>query len=176
MNDRIPLKFRAIAAGLHAIATLPAVSVILILSQIFFSSFFTNIGISTIINGIPVRFIFILSPILSWILWLSTKSIHPFIDRSGKNAINYALNSFLALLFSALLSIFVFGLTCGIAVVGIGAQTGSGLTDLGMQASIVCAIATYCVAIAYPIGSTVAGINAWNGSYFTSRFIYPFER
>ena len=176
MNHQIPLKFRAIAAGLHAIATLPAVSAILSLSQLFFSSFFTDIGISSIINGIPSRFIFIISPLIIWILWLFTKSIHPFIDRSGKNAINYALNSLLGLMFSALLFSSIFAATCGIAAISIGGQTGSGLFEIGTKATIVCGIAFYCVALAYLLSSLVAGIHVWNGSYFKSRFIYPFFR
>jgi uncharacterized Tic20 family protein len=165
VNHQIPLKFRAIAAGLQAIATIPAASVVI-----------SPIAYATIINSViypefaylATGFISIASPIITWILWLFTKSIHPFVDESGRNAINYALNSLLGLLFSALFSVFVFAVTCGS---GIG-----GLVQFGLVAIPLCGIIFFCVATAYFISSIVAGISAWNGSYFKSRFIYPFFR
>jgi uncharacterized Tic20 family protein len=164
VNHQIPLKFRAIAAGLQAIATLPAASVV-----ISFSSWFIDTRVFSIMGSIFGGFIvlatvFIIpSPIIVWILWRFTKNIHPFIDKSGRNAINYALNSFLALLFTALFSTFIFAVTCG-----------SGLVEIGLAALSACAIAFYCVAIAYFISSLSAGITVLNGSYFKSGFIYPF--
>mgnify|MGYP000223331202 CR=1 FL=1 len=164
MNHQIPLKFRAIAAGLQAIATIPAASVVI-----------SPIAYTTIINSdIYPGFTYLATgfslapPIITWILWLFTNSIHPFVDESGRNAINYALNSSLGLLFSVLFSVFVFAVTCGS---GIG-----GLVEFGLVAISLCGIIFCCVAIAYFISSIVAGINAWNGSYFKSRFIYPFFR
>jgi len=83
VNHQIPLKFRAIAAGLQAIATIPAASVVI-----------SPIAYTTIINSdIYPGFTYLATgfslapPIITWILWLFTKSIHPFVDESGRNAI-----------------------------------------------------------------------------------------
>jgi uncharacterized protein len=76
MNTEIPLKFRALAAIMHAL------------------------GGFTPIVSLPI----------TWILWITTKELHPFIDRCGRAALNFQASVILYLTVAILL----LGTTCGI--------------------------------------------------------------
>jgi uncharacterized Tic20 family protein len=128
MNDRIPLKFRALAAGLHVFGAIPVLSVL-----------------------------------ITPILWTIVKEIHPFVDQSGKDAINYALNTFVGMMATLAFSMFVFSVTCGI-----GNQDP---TLVLLSLLLFC-----CVSIVYFLNSIVAAIFALRGYSFNSRLIYPFIR
>jgi uncharacterized protein len=75
MNTEIPLKFRILAAIMHALGGVMVIS-------------------------IP----------LTWILWITTKELHPFIDRCGKAALNFQ-SSVILYITVAILLLFT---TCGI--------------------------------------------------------------
>jgi uncharacterized Tic20 family protein len=128
MNDTIPLKFRLIAAGLHAIGLIPT-----------------------------------MAAIITPLLWIMTKEIHPFVDLSGRDAINCAVNTFIGTMISVLFCVFVFSVTCGV-----------GNQDPTL---ILWSFVLFCgVSIAYFINSMIAGIFAFRGYRFQSRLIYPFIR
>ncbi len=76
MNTEIPLKFRIVAAIMHAL------------------------GGFTPIVSIPI----------TWILWITTKDLHPFIDRCGRSALNFQASVILYITVAVL----VLGTTCGI--------------------------------------------------------------
>jgi uncharacterized protein len=76
MNTEIPLKFRALAAIMHALG-----------------------GFAPIIS-IPI----------TWILWITTKELHPFVDRCGRAALNFQSSVILYITVATLL-LFT---TCGI--------------------------------------------------------------
>jgi uncharacterized Tic20 family protein len=107
----------------------------------------------------PVISIF--SILIIWIVWLCTKATHPFIDLSGRNALNCAINDLLTTIVGIALCLLIFSLTCGV-----GNQDPSLLMASLM---IVCLLV-----FAYSIYAVVAGIFALRGHNFTSRLIYPF--
>ena len=103
----------------------------------------------------------IFSILIIWIIWLCTKAIHPFIDLSGRNALNCAINDLLTTTVGIALCLLVFSLTCGV-----GNQDPFLLMASLM---LVCLLM-----LAYAIYAVVAGIFALRGHNFTSRLIYPF--
>jgi uncharacterized protein len=76
MNTEILLKFRVLAAIMHALG-----------------------GFAPIIS-IPI----------TWILWITTKELHPFIDRCGRAALNFQCSVILYIT----VAIVLLGTTCGI--------------------------------------------------------------
>jgi uncharacterized protein len=76
MNTDIPLKFRALAAIMHALGGLA----------------------------------FVISIPITWILWITTKELHPFVDRCGRSALNFQVSVILYIIVTILL-LFT---TCGI--------------------------------------------------------------
>jgi uncharacterized protein len=76
MNTDIPLKFRALAAIMHALG-----------------------GFTPIIS-LPI----------TWILWITTKELHPFIDRCGRSALNFQAS---VILYMTVATLLLFT-TCGI--------------------------------------------------------------
>jgi uncharacterized protein len=76
MNTEIPLKFRALAAIMHALG-----------------------GLAPVIS-IPI----------TWILWITTKELHPFIDRCGRSALNFQAS---VILYMTVATLLLFT-TCGI--------------------------------------------------------------
>lgn len=103
----------------------------------------------------------IVSILVVWIVWLLTREIHPFIDLSGRNALNCAINNLLTMTVGIALCLLVFSLTCGV-----GNQDPSLL-----MASL---IFVCLLVLAYTVYAIVAGIFALRGHNFTSRLIYPF--
>jgi uncharacterized protein len=95
------------------------------------------------------------------IVWISTRQLHPFVDRSGKDAINCMLNSLMGTMLFTLLCVFVFAITCG---------TGSQDPSLLFLTLIPLSL----VIIIYSINSIIAAIFAFGGYNFKSRLIYPF--
>ncbi len=157
MNREIPLKFRLMAAGLHVISATSWSSVVF--GTIYSMMPFThgsNFPIPTILIGITVA-----SPITTWFGWRITKKIHPFVDRSGRSAVNCVLSTFAAMLICLLFCTFIFSITCGI-----GNQDPSAiLFAIGIS---------FLIAVAYFINSLVTAIFALSGYDFKSFLIYPF--
>jgi uncharacterized Tic20 family protein len=104
-----------------------------------------------------------LSTFVIGMLWLIIKDIHPFLDRSSRNALNCALNTLLGTIAFAAFCMFVFSITCGV-----GNQDPS--------AVIASLILLSFVMFSYSIYSVVVAIFALSGSHFESRLIYPFIR
>jgi uncharacterized Tic20 family protein len=157
MNREIPLKFRLIAAGLHAIGATS--SSLVVFGTIFSMMPFTyriDSLILPILTGIAVT-----SPITTWIGWRITKQIHPFVDRSGRSALNCVLSTFAAMLICLLFCTFIFSITCGI-----GNQDPSAI--------LVAPGISFLILVAYFMNSLVTGILALNGYDFKSFLIYPF--
>jgi uncharacterized Tic20 family protein len=103
----------------------------------------------------------IMSILVIWIVWLLTKEVHPFIDLSGRNALNCAINNLLVTTVGIALCLLVFSVTCGI-----GNQDPS---LLAASLILVCLLV-----LTYAVYAVVAGIFALRGHNFTSRLIYPF--
>jgi uncharacterized Tic20 family protein len=87
-----------------------------------------------------------------------TIDIDPFVDRSGRDAVNCAVNTLLGMTVSTLLYTFIFS--------GGGSQDP---TLLLISLFILCYIE-----FAYFMNSVIAGIFALRGYSFKSRLIYPF--
>jgi uncharacterized Tic20 family protein len=167
VNDRLPLKFRLLAAALHVIECIPmGILAIYSLSLLILSntiSSFENVLVIDFLFGLPL---IALLPFIAWIQWLLTKRSHPFVDRAGRSIINYALNMLLLTLFL----LFAFITTCGVVTSG---NSGGSIADNFLFASLV---TLNCLAIAYALNAGIAGIFALNGLQFKNRLIYPFVR
>jgi uncharacterized Tic20 family protein len=127
---KIPLKFRLIAAGFYVILAM--------------------VSISMPFASIPIF----------GLLWPNTKTTHPLIDRSGRDALNYALNHSLSML--VVVSFFVIlSITCPV-----------NCQDKSFDNLILSILGL--VQATYLISSIIAGIFALRGYHFNNRLIYPF--
>jgi uncharacterized Tic20 family protein len=173
MNERIPLKIRLIAAGIHAVNTIVNMfSGLLFLSNI---NELTKIpampGLGT--TGIastakqeiwkaPVPLF--IAVITIFIIWRITKEIHPFVNRSGRYATNHTLNCLVMPFFVFAFVALIWYTTCGITP-----------TDQFNFLILVPASFVYgLVSIAYFLNSIVAGIFTLRGYDFNSGLIIPF--
>jgi hypothetical protein len=157
MNDLIPLKFRLLAAGLYLIGSIPIVLILLFVLILTMGG-----SILTTIFNLLVG-VYIILVIVSAISWITTSEVHPFISKSRKIAINYALNNLVAIFLCAIFCVFVFMTTCGI-----GNQDPTPLLlSLLLFAGVM---------MMYLINSIVTAIFALRGYCFKSRLIYAFIR
>ena len=166
MNPQIPLRFRLVAAGLHAIfpgsigAFLGWMVAQLIADSSPINPHVELIGLFNLIFGLMLILIL---PVIVWICWLITRRIHGVINVAGKDAINCTLNNLVVILALA----FVFSTTCG--VFNISSSPANNI----MNSSLVL---FDLVAIAYAINSAVASVFTLRGSQFNNRLIYQFIR
>jgi uncharacterized Tic20 family protein len=99
------------------------------------------------------------SPIISWVLWLATKPMNPFVDLVGRDAINYTLSGSIAIL---CFTVTIFAISGTLYKIDYFHEIS--LTILN------------AVAAAYVVNSFVAGIFALRGYRFRSSLIHPFVR
>jgi uncharacterized Tic20 family protein len=149
INNEIPQKLRLIASGTHMVGMIP-----LMLFSVLNILLTPSGAIFTIL---PI----VLQPILALFAWRETKNIHSFVDISGRDAVNCALNTVLGTSASILFVTFTFSVTCGI-----GYQDP---TLFYISLFILC-----CIEFAYFMNSVITGIFALRGYRFKSRLIYPF--
>jgi uncharacterized Tic20 family protein len=176
MNERIPLKIRLIAAGIHATNTIVNLfSGLLVLSYILEfikipaypglgTTEISSIGDKPETWQVPVPLFFGL--ITVFILWRITKKIHPFVSRSGRYATNHALNCLV-------MPFFVFALFSSIWYTSCGIKPLDGL-DYFIFVPV--CIVYGLVSIAYFLNSIIAGIFTLRGYDFNSGLIIPFIR
>ena len=93
MNPQIPLRFRLVAAGLHAIfpGSIGAFLGLLAAQSIEASSpdpYTKFVGLYNLILG---SMLILILPVIVWICWLITRRIHGIIDIAGQDAINCTL-------------------------------------------------------------------------------------
>lgn len=169
MNPQTPLKFRLIAAGLHAIfpgsigAFLGWIVVGWIAAQSIADSSPINphvelIGLFNLIFGLMLILIL---PVIVWICWLIARRIHGVINVAGQDAINCTLNNLVVILALA----FVFGTTCGVF------NSNQSLAGDILNSSLVI---FDLVAIGYAINSAIASVFTLKGRQLNNRLIYPF--
>jgi uncharacterized Tic20 family protein len=164
MNSKIPLKFRSLTALLYFIGMIPLGSIVILsFSDNYNNNRLTNYDsiISTLITyaiifGFQISFYAL---VVSGLLWLFTKAKHPFVDRSGRYAFHYLLNSFIARVFY----VFVLASTCGVVEESINHVLLN-----------TCLIIISCIEIAYFLNSLVASMFALKGRHFNNSFITPF--
>lgn len=166
MNPQIPLKFRLIAAGLHAIFPV-SIGAFLgwMVAQLTEATHPLDphpaselVGLYNLILG-PM--LILILPVIVWICWLIARKLHGVINLAGQDAINCTLNNLVVILTLA----FVFGTTCGVFSVN------PSLANNILNSSLVL---FDLVAIAYAINSAVASIFTLRGNRFNNRLIYPF--
>jgi uncharacterized protein len=132
MNTDIPLKFRALAAIMHALG-----------------------GLAPIIS-IPI----------TWILWITTKELHPFIDRCGRSALNFQASVILYLTVAILL-LFT---TCGI-LSNLGQFGQSAMIMMGYPVFFVTPI-LFAILFVIPIAAAILAILGKVYSYpLTIKFV-----
>ena len=159
MNDLITIKFRIIAAVLYAMFAIP-----IGLTTIVFPWLLIIGGeIKSITETILFYFFFLslpsvmIWPIISWVLWLTTKAIHPFVDLAGRDVLNYTLNNLIAVVSF----VFVFAATSGI------------LYKVKYFNIISMTILNTMIAV-YVFTAIVAGVFAFKGYHFKNSLIHPF--
>jgi uncharacterized Tic20 family protein len=158
MNDIIPLEFRILAVLFYAIGSIPMV---LVLEHVITSHLnLYDFGIGDYINNHFYRSIIVVSIITLLailILWGTTKQIHPFIDRSGRDAIDYTLSSIIP------------PLSCWVFWTWIGSNLNLDLCFAGFLVFF-----TTFIAIAYFLVFAIAIVFSLQGYRFTSFLSYPF--
>jgi uncharacterized Tic20 family protein len=150
MNNEISQKLRLIAAATHMVGAVTAI--------LFFwlPLIVINPSGNTFIVGMMSTIIF--QPIVVLFWWRVTIDSHPFIDRSGRDAFNCAVNTLLGTTVTTILYTFIF--------------SGGGSQD-----PILFFISLFilsCVELAYFMNSVIAGIFTLRGYSFKSKLIYPF--
>jgi uncharacterized Tic20 family protein len=180
MNDKIPLKIRLIAAGIHTVNTIVNMfSGLIVLFNIFLLVQIPTLYLGAGSGGpaktasvvskpeiweIPLPLLFALVAI--FIVWRTTKTIHPFVSRAGRYATNHTLNCLI-------MPFFVFALFCSIW------YTVCGIKPLGTFDVLIFGpvFAVYgLMSIAYFLNSIVAGIFTLRGYDFNSGLVFPFIR
>jgi uncharacterized Tic20 family protein len=153
MNNEIPERLRLIASGTHIVGIIPVI----------FFSVLPPIIVSPSGDILIVIIIlaYISQPIAVSFGWRASKHIHPFVDISGRDAVNCALNTLLGRIVSILFCTFIFSVTCGI---------GSEDPTLFLISLLILSF----VEVAYFINSVITGIFALRGCRFNSILIYPF--
>jgi uncharacterized protein len=100
----------------------------------------------------------IISLPITWILWITTKELHPFIDRCGRAALNFQSSVILYLMVAML----VLGTTCGI-LSNVGSSGGSAVAAISYLIIFGSPI-LYAVIVFIPIA---AGILALIGKVYS---------
>ncbi len=164
MNDIISFRIRLLAAGLYAIFAVPMGAFLLFTVFILISE--NNPANHNMLGLVAIEFLVglpmtIVLPVVLFIIWQITRRIHSFIDLSGKDVLNYSLNSLLVILCFS----FVTCTTCSVVSV---------MNPAAGTIFIVGLVIINCTALAYTIGSIVAGIYALRGYRFKNRLIYSF--
>jgi uncharacterized Tic20 family protein len=168
MNERVSLKLRMMAAAIQITGAIPA-GITVVLISIYISPLRAIKGIDTVLIWAAI-----IISILSCSIWMITRNIDRFVDRSRQDAINCMLSSSLGIIFSLVLSTFIisfiFSITCGI-----GELDPISLFLKSIPVLLVMLISCI-VAIGYFTNSMVATIFALIGYHFESILIYPFIR
>jgi hypothetical protein len=164
LNIQIPLKFRLIAAGLHAIFPGSICSFLGFLASLLISlrsHVNPSLEFVNLYNLILGLMLILILPVIIWICWLIGRRIHPVINLAGQDAINCALNNLMVILSLA----FVFGTTCG--VLNFNQLIANNILNSSL-------VVFDLLAIFYSINSAISGIFTLRGNRFNNRLIYPF--
>jgi uncharacterized Tic20 family protein len=162
MRNEIPLKLRLLAVALHLIGGSIATCMIAGVALLGFSSLPIIGGLLSSSTFLIPLSIFI-SPPLILVLWVQTRDVHPFLDQTGRDAINCLLSTVVGMLLSIVFTIFIFSVTCGI---GNQDPTPFFLSFIPFA----------LVVITYFFNSIVAAIFAIRGYRLNSRLVYPFVK
>ncbi len=175
MNEKIPLKIRLIATGIHTANT-----IVNMFSGLFFLSNINELtkipampGLGTTgVNSMTSQEIWqapaplFIAIVTILMIWRITKEIHPFVNRSGRYATNHTLNCLVMPFFVFAFVTSIWYTTCGITP-----------TDKLNFLILLPASSVYgLVSIAYFINSIIAGIFTLRGYDFNSGLIIPFIR
>jgi uncharacterized Tic20 family protein len=165
LQPQIPIKFRTIAAVLHAIFAIPmGLSVGLYLWMLLFGGSeissqqnqILTIVLYFVCISLPMTLIL---PIISWGTWVITKAMHPVVDLAGRDVLNYTLGNLISTICLAIL----LGVTNGFLYkVPYFNEVSFGILNL--------------VIAAFVMTSIVAGIFALRGDRYQSILIHPFVR
>jgi uncharacterized Tic20 family protein len=165
LHPQIPFKFRAIAAVIHAIFAIPmGISVAFYLWMLFVGGSEMSSKQNQLLT-IVFYFIFVslpmmaIWPIISWVMWLTTRTIHAFVDLAGRDVLNYALGNLISTL----------GLTILLVV------TSRFLYKVPYFHEVSFGILNFVVA-AFVMNSIVASMFALRGDRYQSILIHPFVR
>jgi uncharacterized Tic20 family protein len=161
LQPHIPIKFRTIAAALHAIFAIPmslavgSYSWILLVGGSQMSSkdsLVLTIVLYFVCINLPMTLIL---PIISWVTWKIVRTMHPFVDLAGRDMLNYTLGNSIATLSLTILLVVV---SRSLYHVPYFHEVSFGILNF--------------VVTAFVINSIVAGIFALRGDRYQSILIY----
>jgi uncharacterized Tic20 family protein len=156
MNNEIPHNLRLIATGSHIVGATPLI-LFLVLTRTEPTQGFAILLFGSIFAS-AIQLIIVLS------YWKMTRNSHPFIDLSGRNAVNCAVNN----LFGTIAYFLFFWVICSVPF-RVENQYSIFLTLL-----LVTPFILRSLQLAYFMNFVIAGIFALRGYSFKSRLIYPF--
>jgi uncharacterized Tic20 family protein len=162
-NDRIPAKFRYLAAIHHLIF---AIVIFPIAVGIPLSNTSEIKNLLVVYFGLLIYVI----PIFYWLLWILTRKIHPFIDLAGRDVRNYTINHSLV----CILIIFITFTTCGIAAPNSFISSSNSKTAENILNGAM--IVLYCNEAGYFINSVTSAIFNIRGYRFKNRLLIPFVK
>jgi uncharacterized Tic20 family protein len=163
LRQSIPLRFRILAAVLHAIFAVPMGLNVGFYSWIVFIEGGSMSSTQSLLMTVVFYFFFIslpmilFLPIISWVIWQITKQIDPFVNLAGRDVLNYALSNLAAILALTIIFFVVSG----------------ALYKLKYFEEVSFAILILVIAVFVMI-SVIAGIFALRGYRFNNILIYPF--
>jgi uncharacterized Tic20 family protein len=165
LHLQVPCKFRAIAAVIHAIFAIPMGLIVTFYLWMLFVGSSEMSSNTTQVLTIVFYFIFVslpimaIWPIISWVMWLATRAIHPFVDLAGRDVLNYTLGNLISTL----------GLTILLVVVS------RSLYMVPYFHEVSFGILNFVVA-AFVMNSIFSGLFALRGDRYQSILIHPFVR
>jgi uncharacterized protein len=116
-------------------------------------------------NGVLIPF---LSLIVPYLVWISSRDKHPFIDEQGRESLNFQLSMAIYTISAGILFVFLFLLTCGVAF-----NSSSSSNALGDVFSwlLVALISVFALFEIFQIAVIIlAAVKAYNGQSYR----YPF--
>lgn len=167
MNYKIPLNSRLLGALLHTIGAVPALLTslgilwILLFSRNISSPQFVIVACMYIAYSyIPIIIFSALT--ISIFTRKEKRLVRAFISAVGKDAVNYSLNCIVWVVYSVIITGFIFGITCGGVFIAVLTQT----------MILYCLLPVAIISIAYTINSVIAIIFTLRGARFKSSLLF----
>jgi uncharacterized Tic20 family protein len=163
-RQQISFKYRSIAALLHAIFAMPMG---LNIGFYLWMGFIADRQIDPVSLVVRVMLYFfcvslpliIVWPTISWITWVTTKKIHPFVDLAGRDLLNYTLANSIAIILTL------------ITFVVANNSLPSNEYIRKIMLTFLC-----LVPIAFAINAVIAGIFSFRGQRLSNILIHPFVK
>ena len=165
LPPKIPIEFRTISAVLNAIFAIPMGLIVGFYLWILLSGGSEMSGKDSQVLTIMFYFLFVglpitlILPIISWVIWMITRTMHPFVDLIGRDVLNYTLCNLITTIGSTIMVVIA---SRSLYTVPYVHEVSFGILHFEIAAFV--------------INSIVAGIFSLRGDRYQSILIYPFVR